>query len=101
MFLWSEGMEPFGHGQEDGAFRCNGQEEEACWFYGQKEWSLLDKVRKMEPFDALVRKKELVVAIVGRHGAYWTWSGRWSFLMQKMVRKKELVVAMVRWNGAF
>ncbi len=20
LFLWSEGMEPFGHGQEDGAF---------------------------------------------------------------------------------
>jgi hypothetical protein len=39
-------------------------------------------VRKMELFDAMVRKKELVVSMVRRNGAFWTWSGRWSFLMQ-------------------
>ncbi len=65
--------------QEEGAFLFNGQEEGACCCYGQKEWSLLDMVRKMELFDAIVRKRELVVSMVRRNGAFWTWSGRWSF----------------------
>jgi hypothetical protein len=54
----------------------------------------------MEPFDAIVRKKELVVAIVGRHGAFWTCQEEgacccyghkeWSLL--DMVRKTELLM---------
>jgi hypothetical protein len=91
----------FGHGQEDKAFGYNCQEEGACCCYGQKEWSLLDIVRKKEPFYTMVRKKEewsilnmvrkmemfvaavrrwkLFVAKVRRNGAFWTWSGRRSF----------------------
>jgi hypothetical protein len=53
-------------------------------------------VRKMELFDAMVqrhvRKKELVVAMVERHGDFWTWSGRWSFLMRWSERRSFLLL---------
>jgi hypothetical protein len=42
LLLWSGDMEPFRH------------------------------VRKTELFDTIVRKKDLVVAMVGRNGAFWT-----------------------------
>jgi hypothetical protein len=73
-------------------------------------------VRKIEPFDAIIRNMELFVAMVGRNGAFWTWSGRWGFLIQlsrrwsfllqngreewsllDMVKKMELFVA--KWSG--
>jgi hypothetical protein len=53
-------------------------------------------VRKMELFDAMVqrhvRKKELVVAMVERHEDFWTWSGRWSFLMRWSERRSLMLL---------